>query len=826
MYPIFRKPRSGRLLTTSEHPSQNNHIASQRSVATSADDEGVEYRSGYTATYCPPPLNPVATFYCSHNDEAKPTPLVGALAAGLQSIEVDCYLLPDTQGQRQLVIGHDWDSLDPSRLLGPAYLQPLAQRIAAQGGRLYPGGALTGSGAAILLLDSKLSSQRKRGVNASEEEMYEAIEALLWSFHNAYTGPGQLFSRHSQGHTWPGALLAVLSGDRPAPQFVLGRHKQRGVAGRQGQEMEEGGTWLLTLDGRLTDLGIELETPFGAPNAGNQWNPAQPRKMMLGDKLPSHLTAVLHPRSQPGSGAAGVPVSVMPLVSQGLYGDPDSALPDCADPTQLLPAHKARLRYLAEAAHAQGRLLRVWDHPDAPDVWGTLLGLGLDLVNVEDCAAFQAWAYQQLGLQPVAQSQLGARTLQTQGRVLDMASDEELSDDEDVEYMLGFVDPNADPSKLRRHRFPSKVGGRPAWLNPLKLPTKEQLTCKSTGKQLLFLLQLYAPLDDDHPNQTTAFHRAVFLFVTPKGSAVCKPGGVRALRCQLPRRNALYPYHAPGDTDLLPPAVQAPDLANSLSADPWQSLAHDGTPNSSSCSSQPAQNMPQGLAPAPEASAHPPASERSDLAGSGDADEQIGGTDKRCERVPGAAPSGGVAAVTAPPPALFPELELVVEAEERDSPEAEAAMSKLLMAYKDKVGQEGELSEEELPEEVLQQVEEAVPLEQRHFAMFQARMALAPDQVVRYCFQPGAHPLWPRPEPQPSTADIPACPLCGEPRQFEFQVLPQLLNHLGQDDLDEDALDWGTLAVYSCSASCSTEALQAQTGSAYAEEFVWAQPSA
>ncbi|GFH14845.1 hypothetical protein HaLaN_10970 [Haematococcus lacustris] len=42
MYPIFRKPRSGRLPTTAEHPSQNNHIASQRSVTTSADDEGVE----------------------------------------------------------------------------------------------------------------------------------------------------------------------------------------------------------------------------------------------------------------------------------------------------------------------------------------------------------------------------------------------------------------------------------------------------------------------------------------------------------------------------------------------------------------------------------------------------------------------------------------------------------------------------------------------------------------------------------------------------------------------------------------------------------------
>ncbi|GFH27705.1 hypothetical protein HaLaN_26075, partial [Haematococcus lacustris] len=42
MYPIFRKPQSERLPTTAKHPSQNNHIASQRSVTTSAGDEGVE----------------------------------------------------------------------------------------------------------------------------------------------------------------------------------------------------------------------------------------------------------------------------------------------------------------------------------------------------------------------------------------------------------------------------------------------------------------------------------------------------------------------------------------------------------------------------------------------------------------------------------------------------------------------------------------------------------------------------------------------------------------------------------------------------------------
>lgn len=48
------------------------------------------------------------------------------------------------------------------------------------------------------------------------------------------------------------------------------------------------------------------------------------------------------------------------------------------------------------------------------------------------------------------------------------------------------------------------------------------------------------------------------------------------------------------------------------------------------------------------------------------------------------------------------------------------------------------------------------------------------------------------------------------------QVLPQLLNHLGIDDEQTDALDWGTIAVYTCAASCA--------GPAYCEEVAWVQP--
>ena len=61
---------------------------------------------------------------------------------------------------------------------------------------------------------------------------------------------------------------------------------------------------------------------------------------------------------------------------------------------------------------------------------------------------------------------------------------------EECEWLLGFVEPPRKRTDLLRHRFPSKVGGRPAWLDPLHLPTEEQLTCRVTGRPLDFLLQV------------------------------------------------------------------------------------------------------------------------------------------------------------------------------------------------------------------------------------------------------------------------------------------------------------------------------------------------
>lgn len=69
-------------------------------------------------------------------------------------------------------------------------------------------------------------------------------------------------------------------------------------------------------------------------------------------------------------------------------------------------------------------------------------------------------------------------------------ADSDVESEEGCDWLLGFVEPPRKRADLLRHRFPSKVGGRPAWLDPLHLPTPEQLTCRVSGKPLDFLLQV------------------------------------------------------------------------------------------------------------------------------------------------------------------------------------------------------------------------------------------------------------------------------------------------------------------------------------------------
>ncbi|CAL9171524.1 unnamed protein product [Musa hybrid cultivar] len=88
---------------------------------------------------------------------------------------------------------------------------------------------------------------------------------------------------------------------------------------------------------------------------------------------------------------------------------------------------------------------------------------------------------------------------------------------------------------------------------------------------------------------------------------------------------------------------------------------------------------------------------------------------------------------------------------------------------------------------------------------------------TKYCRDLMAKPLWPLPLSIgcPTIANIKKCNYCNGPLCYEFQIMPQLLYYFGVRN-DPDSLDWGTIAVYSCLASC-------ESSISCKEEFTWVQ---
>lgn len=55
---------------------------------------------------------------------------------------------------------------------------------------------------------------------------------------------------------------------------------------------------------------------------------------------------------------------------------------------------------------------------------------------------------------------------------------------------LGFLEKCDKPWLLTNTYFPSKVGGRPAWLDVESIPSNDRLKCTECGIQLAFLCQV------------------------------------------------------------------------------------------------------------------------------------------------------------------------------------------------------------------------------------------------------------------------------------------------------------------------------------------------
>ncbi|OPF78918.1 hypothetical protein VT50_0218000 [Streptomyces antioxidans] len=158
----------------------------------------------------------------AHNDYEHPRPLLDALSHGFGSVEADIWLVDG-----QLLVAHDATDLDPTRTLESLYLDPLARRVRANGGRVYRGYDLS----LQLLVDIKTAGE------PTYLELAKRLRRYGHLFSAAHGGVG--------GRVRRGAVTAVISGDRGA---------------RAPMEAEK--VRHAFYDGRLEDLGSGVPASF------------------------------------------------------------------------------------------------------------------------------------------------------------------------------------------------------------------------------------------------------------------------------------------------------------------------------------------------------------------------------------------------------------------------------------------------------------------------------------------------------------------------------------------------------------------------------------
>jgi pre-rRNA-processing protein TSR4 len=325
-----------------------------------------------------------------------------------------------------------------------------------------------------------------------------------------------------------------------------------------------------------------------------------------------------------------------------------------------------------------------------------------------------------------------------------------------------------------------------------QIPSPEEILCARCKAPMVFLLQVYAP---EFTQRLTVFHRTVFLFMCRQ--AACHGQGqgeipFKVFRCQLPRNNDFYPSDPPEESDDWRPDVgRAEDHGTKLcrlcgcKADKHCA----GCKKVSYCSRE-----HQTI------------------------DWKKGGHKTECR-------AGELDGKTRSSLVNLPEFELETEeAEKEDFPDSsdeddegggeDADVEEKRKFVKMKMeGKTGDLSEDDVKEVDSDDNDRAV-------MRFRGAVANSPDQVLRY--SAGGKPLWISGEHLPGADLPPKCEVCGSERQFEFQVMPQMLFYL---ELDEDkapgeqSVDWGVLAVYSCKGSCDGDA----TTFAYKSEYIFRQ---
>jgi hypothetical protein len=162
----------------------------------------------------------------AHNDYEHERPLHDALDHGFTSVEADVWLVDG-----ELRVAHDLVDARPGVTLQSLYLDPLADRVARNGGSVHRGW----DGSLQLLIDIK----------SEASATYAAIDEALRAH-------PQLMTRWTDGRMRERAVTAVVSGNRPLAVMADQRTRLAGY------------------DGRLADLGSGMPATL-MPLVSDNW---------------------------------------------------------------------------------------------------------------------------------------------------------------------------------------------------------------------------------------------------------------------------------------------------------------------------------------------------------------------------------------------------------------------------------------------------------------------------------------------------------------------------------------------------------------------------
>lgn len=336
---------------------------------------------------------------------------------------------------------------------------------------------------------------------------------------------------------------------------------------------------------------------------------------------------------------------------------------------------------------------------------------------------------------------------------------------------LGFAE-ECEPILLRNVYFPSKIGGKPAWLDLEKVPSIDDLKCKKCGAPQSFLCQIYAPIEE----KTECFHRTIYIFICREQSCLVPNSAENfsAFRSQLPRQNQFYSPIPPNEDEELSAIEPLCRICSVCGCRGGLVCSRCKGINYCSAKHQRA-HWPQHKAPC---------------------------------RAGGPIPTDNINITSV----SFPEFEVVIEAdtsllEQSDHGDDEATEQSRLDEFQKLVDQGKAGTMADVPESELSKFAKEDENTDIAFRNFKEEVSKNPAQVLRYDI--GGEPLWIADKAKTiGDIQVPPCSNCSAPRHFEFQIMPQMLNYL-----KDDVIDWGVLAVYTCKNSC-------QPSSEYIREFI------